>query len=155
MYNPIDLFDHQILTPMQFLEYAEDFSHRSLYLYDVYDKEGADLYPDLPISVHHAFSNLVYIYGMIHGARPKKVLIQGISRVRGFKDVVWAASEAIPMPLDKISHRDKEQVLANLRKRLRHSIIVLAKNAGLEPYYPTIEVHDETPVLSPLSSTIS
>jgi hypothetical protein len=143
MLRPLDLFDANfILTPRQLVTAVEAFSEESFYLYRGFGPEGEDLFPELPISVDHGESyHLIYIYGLIHGHRPGKVLLQGLARVRGFKDLIHVAFEPLSKPPTQMPPQERIQSLNNLKKRLRHSIILLAQNAGLEPFNPSVEVN--------------
>jgi hypothetical protein len=141
MLRTSDIFDGPILTPEQFLKAAETFAFESLYLYKGFDAEEHDLFPELPIVADPVFANLVYIYGLIHGSRPGKVLLQGMSRVRGFKDAIHVAFEPLSKRPGIMSIEERHQSLSGIKRRLRHSIIVLAQRSGLEPFDPNIEVN--------------
>lgn len=142
MFRPLQIFDGPILDPNQFLYATETFAQRSLYRYQCYDTNGQDLHEDLPIAVDHGESYmLVYLLGLIKPARPNhKAILQGMARIRGYVDLIHTAYE--PLRKDPLAMTAPERIAAlnNLKRRLRHSIVILAGNAGLTPFEPNQEV---------------
>jgi len=141
MFRPIRIFDAPILAPQAMLWATEVFAKKSRFRYHAYDEAGSDLYPDLPIAVDHGESYmLVYLLGLIEPQSPnQKAILQGMARVRGYQDLVHVAYEPIREDPLGLSMVERISALNNIKKRLRHSIVVLADKAGLIKFDPSLE----------------
>lgn len=132
MYSPLDIFDSPVLTPEEFSEWVEHFANLSGYLYRTVGSDGNDLYPKIPLSVDRVKHPLVYIMGIVTAHKPGRFILQGASRVKGFKPDVFRAFEALEIVPAQMEMRERRHVLDLLRKRLDSSVTILALNAGLE-----------------------
>lgn len=134
MFKPLTLFDESpILTPQQFLQACETFAIQSNFLYSAWHSNGVDRFPAFPLAVQRKSSNLIYIMGLTQGHGRGKVLLQGVSRIRGYRDLVYAAFILLPKDPKRMTHEARLEVLEHLGERLNHTLIILASNAGLEP----------------------
>ena len=133
MYRSLDVFDSPVLAPETYLGLIDLVSTQTNYFYRCYDYEGKDLFPDLPLCLDHGESfHLVFLVGLVNGNRPGKVLLQGVAKVAGFKDIIFAAFEPLSDVPTSLEPKERLKAMNNLRKRLRHSVVVLAERANLE-----------------------
>jgi len=133
LYRSLDVFDSPVLAPEIYLNLIDLISTETNYFYRCFDFEGKDLFPNLPLCLDHGESfHLVFLVGLVNGNRPGKVLLQGVAKVAGFKDIIFAAFEPLSDVPASLEHRERLKAMNNLRKRLRHSVVVLAQKANLE-----------------------
>ena len=146
MYSPLDIFDGPVLSPEDFSEWVEHFALQSNYLYRTVGADGKDLFPRIPLAIDRVKHPLIYVMGIVTAHKPGRCIIQGVSRVKGFKPDVCHAFEALTITPAAMEMRERRHVLDLLRKRLDSSVLILALNAGLEdvPHEPVRHSHVST-----------
>ena len=133
VYRNLEFFDGPVLTQDEYVAWVEEFSNQTYHLYRGWGSDGSDLVADCPLFVDRPKYHLVYIIGLCAAYKPGKFVLQGTSRITGFKTTIHTAYEPLDVIPSTMGQRERQKALDALRKRLDHSVIILARNSGLEP----------------------